>query len=231
MVVQHEETLRLKQVASRLIWAASSKPNRADRARVIATLPELLQTLRDGMTLMGVDEQTQELHIKVISDTLADAFMSKTESISDEQIQTLAGHLAHLEDYISDDDIEDLEMDAQDIEDLLGVDASELDVIAGAGGTDSIIMMEWVRELPLGSWYQLDHNDHMAQVQYAWRSPMQHLHLFSSTVGHRYLFQSRRLAGYLQKGLMEPQEEETLTTRATRDAVGKIEANPERLLA
>lgn len=228
---QHDETLRLKTTASRLIWAASSKPNRADRARVIATLPELLQTLREGMTLMGVEAETQELHIKVISDTLADAFMSKTESIPDEQIQALAGHLAHLEDYISDDDIEDLTMDAQDIEDLLGVDASELDVIAGAGGTDSFIMMEWVRELPLGSWYALDHNNQLAQVQYAWRSPMQHLHLFSSVVGHSYLFQSRRLAGYLQKGLMEPQEEETLTTRATRDAIGKIEANPERLFS
>lgn len=132
---------------------------------------------------------------------------------------------------ISDDDIEDLTMDAQDIEDLLGVDASELDVIAGAGGSDSFIMMEWVRELPLGSWYALDHNNQLAQVQYAWRSPMQHLHLFSSVVGHSYLFQSRRLAGYLQKGLMEPQEEETLTTRATRDAIGKIEANPERLFS
>ena len=229
--VQHEETLRLKKTAASLIWAASSKPNRADRARVIATLPALLQALRDGMNLMGVNAETQEVQVKLISDTLADAFMSKTESIPDEQIQKLASHLAHLEDYISDDDIDDLTMDAQDIEDLLGVDASDLDVIAGEGGTDSIIMMEWVRELPLGSWYTLDHSNHLAQVQYAWRSPMQHLHLFSSSVGHSYLFQSRRLAGYLQKGLMEPQEEETLMTRATRDAIGKIEANPERLLA
>jgi hypothetical protein len=28
-----------------------------------------------------------------------------------------------------------------------------------------------------------------------------------------------------------PQEEETLTVRATRDALSKIEANPERLMA
>lgn len=229
--VQHEETLRLKKTAASLIWAASSKPNRADRARVIATLPALLQALRDGMKLMGVNAETQEVQVKLISDTLADAFMSKTESIPDEQIQQLASHLAHLEDYISDDDIDDLKMDAQDIEDLLGVDASDLDVIAGEGGTDSIIMMEWVRELPLGSWYTLDHSNHLAQVQYAWRSPLQHLHLFSSSVGHGYLFLTRRLAGYLQKGMLEPQEEETLMTRATRDAVDKIEANPERLLA
>jgi len=49
-------------------------------------------------------------------------------------------------------------------------------------------------------------------------------------VGGSYLFQTNRLAGYLQKGLLVPQEEESLISRATRDALGKIGANPERLL-
>ena len=34
----------------------------------------------------------------------------------------------------------------------------------------------------------------------------------------------------VQAGLLLPQEEETLTVRATRDALAKLEANPERLL-
>jgi hypothetical protein len=227
---QHDETLRLKKTASELIWAASAKPNRTDRARVIATLPALMQSLRNGMTLMGLVPTTQEAHIKLISDTLADAFMSKTQAIDDAQIQALASHLAHLEDYISDDDINDLPLDAQTIEDLLGIDATDLDVITGAGGSNSAVMLEWVRELALGSWFTLDHNGKIAQVQYVWRSPLQHLHLFASGVGGSYLFQSNRLAGYLQKGLLVPQEEEPLLARATRDALGKISANPERLL-
>jgi hypothetical protein len=227
---QHDETLRLKKTASELIWAASAKPNRTDRARVIATLPALMQNLRSGMTLMGVIPSGQDAHIKIISDTLADAFMSKTQAIDDAQIQALASHLAHLEDFINDDDIEDLPLDAQTIEDLLGIDASDLDVITGAGGNSTPVMLEWVRELALGSWYTLDHNSKIAQVQYAWRSPLQHLHLFASGVGGSYLFQSNRLAGYLQKGLLVPQEEESLLARATRDALGKISANPERLL-
>ena len=45
-----------------------------------------------------------------------------------------------------------------------------------------------------------------------------------------YLIQARRLAAYLQAGLLVPQEEETLTVRATRDALAKLDANPERLL-
>jgi len=228
---QHEETLLLKKTATDLIWAASAKPNRTDRARVIANLPELLQCLRTGMTLMAVNRSAQDAHIKIISDTLADAFMSKTQAIADEQITALADRLAHLEDYISDDDVEELPLDSQTIEDLLGIDASELDVVTGAGSTDSVAMLEWVRELALGAWFTLDHNGHVNQVQYVWRSPLGHLHLFASTVGRSYLFQSGRLATYLQQGLIVPQEDEPLTTRATREALGKIEANPERLLA
>ena len=228
---QHEQTLLLKKTATDLIWAASAKPNRSDRARVIADLPELLQCLRTGMTLMGVNRSAQDAHIKIISDTLADAFMSKTQAVADEQIQALASRLAHLEDFISDDDIEELPLDSQNIEDLLGIDASELDVITGAGGTVSAAMLEWVRELSLGAWFTLDHNGNVNQVQYVWRSPLGHLHLYASSVGRSYLFQSNRLAAYLQKGLILPQEDEPLIQRATRNALGKIEANPERLLS
>ena len=43
--------------------------------------------------------------------------------------------------------------------------------------------------------------------------------------------QAKRLAAYLQAGLLLPAEEEALTVRATRDALAKLDANPERLLA
>ncbi len=228
---QDEETLLLKKTASDLIWAASAKPNRADRARVISDLPSLLQCLRVGMMVLGTVRSAQEAHIKIISDTLADAFMSKTEAIADDQIQALAARLAHLEDYVSDDDIEELPLDAQNIEDLLGIEANDLDVVTGGSPCSSMVMLEWVRELALGSWFTLNHNGLMAQVQFAWRSPMGHLHLFANSVGHSYLFQSNRLASYLQQGLLEPQENEPLMTRATRDAMGKLRANPELLLA
>ena len=40
---QHEDTIALKKAAPDLLWAASAKPNRTDRARVIQDLPNLLQ--------------------------------------------------------------------------------------------------------------------------------------------------------------------------------------------
>jgi hypothetical protein len=228
---QHAETLGLKKSASDLVWAASAKPNRSDRARVIQDLPQLLHKLRAGMSLLGVAPSEQEAHIKTVSDILADAFLSKTQAIPNEQIQAMAERLANLEDFVSDEGMMgDLPLDAQSIELMLGIEADQIDVVADGGSKPTAAMQAWAQELELGSWFTLDHNGRVAQVQFVWRSDRKHLNLFASTDGHSYLVQAGRLAAYLQAGLLLPQEEEALTVRATRDALGKLEANPERLL-
>lgn len=228
---QNAPTLLLKKTAAGLIWAASAKPNRADRAQVIAGLPDLLKSLRTGMSLLGLNQEAQEGHLKVISDILADAFMSKTQAIDMDQIQTLAKRLANLEDYFTDDGAEELPLDAQSIEDLLGIDASDLDVVTEGGVEPGPVMMTWAQNLSLGAWFSLNYLVQSVQVQYVWRSPMGHLHLFASVLGRSYLIQSVRLAAYLEAGLLVPQEEVSLTVRATRSAMAILEAEPGRLLA
>ncbi|MDD2843422.1 MAG: DUF1631 family protein [Rhodoferax sp.] len=228
---KHAQTLLLKKTAANLIWAASAKPNRADRAEVIACLPDLLKSLRAGMSLLGLSPEVQEGHLKVISDILADAFMSKTQAIDMDQIQALAERLANLEDYFTDDGAEELPLDTQSIEDLLGIDASDLDVVTDGGVEPGPVMTAWAQNLSLGAWFTLNYSAQSVQVEYVWRSPMGRLHLFASVLGRSYLIQSVRLAAYLEAGLLVPQEEVSLTVRATRSAMAKLEAHPERLLA
>jgi len=228
---QDEETVAFKRSAADLVWAASAKPNRADRARVIQSLPALLQRLRQGMTLLGLSSPVQEGHIKRISDTLADAFMSKTEAIPQARIDMMAQRLANLEDFVSDESMGDLPLDADSIELMLGIDASSIDVIPDAGAKPSEAMLAWAHELQLGHWFTLDHNQKISQVQLAWRSERRQLFLFAAMDGRSTLIQAKRLAAYLQAGLLIPQEEEALTLRATRQALEKLDANPGRLLA
>lgn len=227
---QHEETLTLKRTASELIWAASAKPSRAERARVISTLPSLLKDLRTGMALLGTDEANQELQFQAISNALADAFMSKAQGIDKARIQALAARLANLEDYVSDDGLDEMQIDAQAIEDLLGVDVSGLKVITNGGTPASAEMLKWVGQVALGSWFQLAHDGKKDLVQHAWLSPLGHLHLFATALGASYLMQTQRMAAYLEAGLMLPQEMDSLTTRATRDAMAKLQAQPDLLL-
>ncbi len=227
---QHADTLELKKTSTDLVWAASAKPNRADRARVIQDLPKLLQRLRGGMSLLGMAPSQQDIHIKTVSDTLADAFLSKTQAIPSAQIDAMAKRLANLEDFVSEDGTGELPLDAESLELMLGINPENIDIVTDGGSKPSNAMLAWAQELELGAWFTLDHNGRVTKVQFVWRSDRKQLHLFASVDGHSYLIQAGRLAAYLQAGLLLPQEEEALTVRATRDALAKIEANPERLL-
>lgn len=228
--LKHEETASLKKVAPDLLWAASAKPNRNDRARVIQQLPGLLQRLRQGMSLLGYSPGVQDQHIKAVSDTLADAFMSRTEAISQETLDRLSQRLTHLEDYMPDSGLGDLDLDSESIEMITGVDASNIEVIKHGGSQPNEAMRAWAVELQIGSWFGLDHNGKLNSVQLAWRSDRGQLYLFVTNVGRCFLIQANRVAAYLQAGLLVPSEEEALTVRATRDALTKLDANPERLL-
>jgi len=227
---QHADTISLKRTAADLVWAASAKPNRSDRAQVIQNLPGLLQRLRQGLALMGVNGAPQDAQIKILTDTLADAFLSKTASIPQAHIDAMAKRLANLEDFISDATLGDMPLNADNIEMMLGIDASSIHVVADNGAPVEDAMVAWAQELQPGTWYTLDHNGASAQVQYAWQSQRKQLHLFAAVDGSSYLIQLRRLAAYLQAGLLVAQDEEGLTLRATRDALAKLDANPERLL-
>jgi hypothetical protein len=228
--LKHEETASLKRVASELLWAASAKPNRNDRARVIQQLPSLLQRLRQGMGLLGYPPGLQDTHIKSVSDTLADAFMSRTEAIPQESLDKLSERLAHLEDYLPESGVGDLDLDNESIEMITGVDASNIEVIRTGGSQPNEAMRAWAAELQIGAWFGLDHNGKLNSVQLAWRSQQGQLYLFVSGSGRCYLIQATRVAAYLQAGLLVPSEDEALTVRATRAALAKLDANPERLL-
>ena len=227
---QHEQTLQFKRAASDLVWSASAKPHRLDRTRVIAELPRQLQLLRQGMTLLGLDTPEQDAHLKTISDILADAFMSKTDAIPMEQVQAMANRLTNLEDYLSDQDVGDLPLDTKSLVTMIGLDAAHIEVLANGTSQPTQAMRAWAKELQLGSWFSLDHNGMLSQVQFVWCSEHKHLYLFAAADGRNFLIQMRRLAAYLQATLLVPIEEEALTVRATREALAKLDANPERLL-
>ncbi len=227
---QHADTVAFKRTAADLVWAASAKPNRSERAQVIQSLPGLLQRLRQGLTLLGMTGAPQDAQIKALTDTLAEAFLSKTAAIPLEHIEALAKRLANLEEYIGDAVMGDMPLDADSIEMMTGIDASSIHVVADNGAPVDEAMVAWAQELQVGTWFTLDHNGSSNQVQYAWHSERKQLHLFAATDGSSYLIQLRRLGAYLQAGLLVAREEEGLTVRATRDALAKLNANPERLL-
>jgi hypothetical protein len=117
------------------------------------------------------------------------------------------------------------------LRDLSGHESDNLEVVAEGGTMPTPAMVSWARELQIGTWFRLEYRHKQEPVQLAWHGLQKQLALFVTPSGRGVLFQLRRLAAFLQAGLLVPVEEESLTTRATREALAKLDADPGRLLS
>jgi hypothetical protein len=225
---QSEETKAMKRTAADLIWSASAKVSREERAEVIRRLPPLLKTLRDGMEQAGVARDKQDDHIQRLNNSLAAAFTAKAAAIPRERLAELMGRLETLEELLPE--AEDVEIDESLVLDLSGHESSELEVVGEGGSMPTPAMLSWARELQVGSWYMLDFRGRNEAVQLAWQGLRKQLTLFVSPQGRGVLFQQHRLAAFLQAGLIVPAQDESLTVRATRNALAKLDVDPGRLL-
>ncbi len=218
----------MKRAAADLIWSASAKVSRSERAEVIRRLPPLLKTLRDGMDEAGIPVPKQDEHIQRLNNSLAAAFTAKAAAISHERLEELMARLETLEELLPE--AEQVDIDESLVMDLSGHESSELEVVAEGGSMPTPAMLSWARELQVGSWYMLDYRNRNEAVQLAWQGMRRQLTLFVSPQGRGVLFQQHRLAAFLQAGLLVPAQDEALTVRATRSAMAKIDGDPSRLL-
>jgi hypothetical protein len=225
---QGVETKAMKRVAADLIWSASAKVSREERAEVIRRLPPLLKTLREGMDHAGIVADKQDEHIQKLNNSLAAAFTAKTAAIAPERLEELMGRLETLEELLPDS--EDMEIDESLVLDLSGHESSELEVVGEGGSMPTPAMLAWARELQVGGWYMLDYRSRNEAVQLVWQGMRRQLTLFVSPHGRGILFQQNRLAAFLQAGLLVPAQDESLTVRATRSALAKLDVDPSRLL-
>ncbi|HJV63914.1 MAG TPA: DUF1631 family protein [Albitalea sp.] len=226
---QGEETRAMKRAAADLIWSASAKVSREERAEVIRRLPPLLKTLREGMQSAGVPQAKQDEHIQKLNNSLAAAFTAKTAAIPHDRLEDLMARLETLEELLPD--AEDVEIDESLVLDLSGHESSELEVVGEGGSMPTPAMLAWARELQVGSWFMLDYRNRNEAVQLAWQGLRKQLSLFVSPQGRGILFQQNRLAAFLQAGLLVPAQDESLTVRATRSALEKLDVDPSRLLS
>ena len=223
---QSEELLRVRQAATELIWSATAKTTREERAEVIRRLPPLLATLRLGMNAVGMAPQKQEDSIKALNLALTAAFGARAATISNEQFEQLKMRLETIEELIPDDDFE--------IDDSWLLDESNhggdgLEVIGDGGSMPGPAMIEWATQLGVGDAFRLEHRGRTETVRLVWQGMHRQLSLFTAGGGRCVLFQKARLAAYLQAGLLVPVQDESLTASATREALKRIEAEPARL--
>ncbi len=223
------ETRDLQRMAGDLIWSASAKTTREERNLVLQRLPPLLKLLRQSMAKAGLTVERQDEQMKMLNAALQAAFSAKSTAISPERLRDVTRRLEALDEALPD--MGELELDTDLFRDLSGYEREDLEVVANGGTMATPAMQAWAKELQLGAWFQLDYRGRQENVQLAWRGLQKQLTLFVTPQGRGVLFQLHRLGAFLQAGLLVPAEEESLTVRATRDALAKLDADPARLLS
>ncbi len=225
---QSDETRVMKRAAADLIWSASAKVTRDERAEVIRRLPPLLKRLRAGMASANMAPERQDERIQALNSALAAAFTAKAAVISNDRLQDLMERLESLEELLPGD--ADFEIDESMVLDLSGHESAELEVVSDGGSMPTAPMLAWARELLVGSWYTLEYRNRQEAVQLAWHGMHRQLSMFVTPKGRCVLFQQNRLAAFLQAGLLLPAQDEALTVKATRNALAKLDADPSRLM-
>ena len=226
---QAPETKTMKRAAADLIWSASAKVTREERAEVIRRLPPLLKRLREGMASANMSPERQEERVNALNNALAAAFTAKAAVIPNDRLQDLMERLESIEELLPG--AEPVEIDESLVLDLSGHESSELEVVSEGGTLPTPPMLAWARELLVGSWYTLEYRNRQETVQLAWHGMRRQLSLFVAPNGRCVLFQQHRLAAFLQAGLLLPAQDEALTVKATRSALAKLDADPSRLMS
>lgn len=224
---QSTEVKAVRDAAADLMWMASAKTTREERADVIRRLPPLLGTVRQGMAAAGLDARRQEDAIKALNLALTAAFSARSVSMSSAQLEQLKQRLETIEEMLPDDDFE---LDDAWVLDEANHQHEGLDIVAEGGSMPGPTMLAAASELEVGSAYTLDFRNRHETVRLVWQGMHKQLSLFASPQGRCVLFQKARLAAFLQAGLLLPVEDEPLTMAATRDALRKISADPDRLV-
>jgi len=219
----------VREAATDLLWTASTKATRAERAEVIRRLPPLLSVLRQGMSTTGMTSDQQEAAIRALNKSLTAAFSARTTPISEAQLAGLKERLATIEEMLPDADEMDFEIDESWVVDEEDAASKGLEVVADGGSMPSPDMLKRADEMPIGMMCKLDLRGRRETVRLMWRGARKQLALFAASGGKTVLFQKARMAAFLQAGLLIPSSDEPLTISATRQAMAAIQSNPSRL--
>jgi len=224
--LQSTETRAVRETALDLVWIASAKTTREERAEVIRRLGPMLASLRQGMTSVGLPHDRQENTLRSLNIALTAAFAARTSTIDPDQFGRLKQRLQALDEILPD---ADFELDDSFALDLSGHESDELEIVAEGGATPTAGALAATDEMLVGAWYMLEYRDRQEAMQLAWQGMRKQLSLFVSSGGRCVLFQRRRLAAFLQAQLLVPAQDESLTIAATRTAIEKINQDPDRL--
>lgn len=229
---------RFKQLCLDLVWSAQPKVLTEDRRKLVALLPKMIGTIREGLALIGYppDQETQffaelmQLHSSVVRTASAvpteqidiDSFADRLRAMVVASDVTAVARAAEVK--LSPQSARRVAVEANGEVELLDIPTGPESVSINHSRPSEELVSNWIESLERGSWYELKVDGGFNRVRLAWISPLKSFYLFIAAHGQKaHSLDPDALRKSLRNGDLRSVESETLVDRAVRGVMDNLE--------
>jgi len=184
---QSEQTAGYLKAVDELLWSLKLPNHPQSRQRLVSLLPNLLQRVRTGMTLIDLPAAEQQI---VLDDLM---------KVHSEALRPGSRNAAVAEEKLSPEEIvrrmrEEVQVDPEPIDspgfsDSL-IDLSSMETVPAELMTANVTQpsdnpQEWVKQMAVGERYRIFLQGAWTQVQLLWHSEQRHFYLFAGEAPQR----------------------------------------------
>jgi hypothetical protein len=227
-----EEVKSYLRLAADLVWCGVPKVQAAERAEAVSQLPDLMRRVEYALASAGADAETQ----KKVSTRLRSLLLQIVRMPANQSpglvFDALIAKLQEMESAIEQagESSVNYRIPLAALRSQIVARAMALQVVepGDIGLPDDAVasarVKAWAMGLPVGAWYRIELSGRPQLLQLAWVSPRKNYLLFSDQSGTAGLVTEPNTVALLsQQGFFKPMEYESLTDRATRSALERIQ--------
>jgi hypothetical protein len=215
-----EATLQYLKATDDLLWSLRLPDHPQSRKRLLAMLPGLLQTLRSGMSMLGVPEPDQQQVLDDLMSVHTEALRPGKTSTPDKELtpQEIVQRMREETHW----DTPSRPPFSDSLIDLSSMDTVPADILPGAQRSqDEALTM--VEAMQVGNRYHLFLHGRWTRVQLLWRSGRGNYFLFSGTDPlHNHSITRRALERVSEEKLIKPLDDVSLVQRAVDGLMHKL---------
>lgn len=221
------------RIAADLVWCGVPKATMAERTELVSELPELIRRVEASLGDAGAPAEAQKKASTRLRGSLLQIIRSPAHQAPDIVFDTLLSKLQQFEQTVIEagEKSPNYRIPLATLRTQIASRALSLQVIEptdlklDAASVATATARQWADSLRLGNWFRVEIQAGRPQIlQLAWLSPHRNYMLFAEPQGTSgVITEPNTVALLVERGMFKPVERETITERATKDLLNKVE--------